>query len=352
LVDGETAVDPATVKLQLDGVDVAPTVSKAGTETTVSCWPPVPFAPSSTHRVDLTLGRDGMRQGWFAPGSTHRVALTFLDRTVTWSFVVGSLTSAKFFIEAEDFNYDGGKSRPEASVMPYTGGAYAGLSAVAGIDYQWGSSEPSSPLYRYGEQPEVPMDRTNDRDRNVGELQVNFKIGWTGPGQWFNYTRDFPAGRYNVYAAISYDNNDAHACHATLQRIAGAATTNQTLTELGVFDAPGTHNVGGWGANALVPLKDAHGQLVTLELRGPTTLRYTPASGDWDYMLFIPDMGDGWGRFIFHNNGDGTMTLEWNFGGTLQAACSVLGPWFDVTGACSPFTVIATERILFFRLKR
>jgi hypothetical protein len=356
LVDGETAVDTASVKLQLDGVDVTPTVSKTGTETTVSYQPPVPvpFAPSSTHaeyRRQKQLAYNELPAP-FAPGSTHRVDLTFLDRTVTWSFVVGSLRSARFFIEAEDFNYDGGKSRPEASLMPYMGGAYAGLGAVAGIDYQWGGSEPWSPLYRYGEQPEVPMYRTNDRDRNVGELQVNYNIGWTGAGQWFNYTRDFPPGRYNVYAAVSYDNSDAGACHATLQRVAGAATPNQTLTELGVFDAQGTHDIGGWGANALVPLKDATGEFVSLDLSGPATLRYTPSSGDWDYMLFIPDMGDRWDWFKFTNNGDGTMTLEWNGGGTIQAAISVLGPWVDVPGVCSPFTVILTERIMFLRLER
>jgi hypothetical protein len=332
LVDGETAVDPATVKMQFDRVDVTPTVTKAGNETTATYQPPA-----------------------MAPGSTHRVDVWFLDRRVNWSFVVGSLPAAKFFIEAEDFNYDGGKSKPEASVMPYFGGAYAGLGAVVGVDYVRGGSEVSSPLYRLGEPEEVPMERTNDRDRNINEVQVNFRIGWIGDGQWYNYTRDFPAGKFNVYAAISYDGTGAGQCHATLQDVADATTANQTLTELGVFDAPGTHDIGGWGANALVPLKDGSGNLVELTLGGAKTLRYSASSGDWDYMLFIPPVAvvvppkfTAW-----RINADRTITVEWDPpGGTLQAAPTVLGPWQDVPDAQTPFTFAPTENMLFGRIKR
>jgi hypothetical protein len=329
LVDGETAVTTESVTLQLDRVAVTPTVTKTGTETTVT-YQPAPFVAGSTHRVDLT----------------------FLDRSMNWSFVVGSLPAAKFFIEAEDWNYDNGKAKPEASAMPYFGGAYAGLSAVVGVDYSRGGSEPSSPLYRIGEAEEVPMDRTNDRDRNINEVQVNFKIGWAGAPQWYNYTRDFPAGKFNVYAGISYDGTAAGQLHATLQDVAGATTPDQTLTELGTFDAPGTNPVGGWGANGLVPLKDGSGNLVELALGGPKTLRYSVGSGDWDYMLFIPPVAVPPKFTAWQLNADGTMTLTWEGGGTLQAAPTVLGPWQDITGAASPFTFQPTEKMLFGRIKR
>jgi hypothetical protein len=332
LVDGETAVDPLTVKLTLDSVDVTTTttVNKVGTETTVSYQPPAPFAA----------------------GSTHVARLTFLDRTVNWTFVVGSLPAAKFFIEAEDFNYDSGKSKAEASAMPYFGGAYAGLGAVVGVDYSRGGSEPSSPLYRIGEAEQIPMDRTSDRDRNISEVQVNFKIGWAGAPQWYNYTRDFPAGTYNVYAAISCDSTGAHDCRATLQQVGDATTANQTLTELGAFDAPGTHDVGGWGANALVPLKDSTGSLVALPLGGTTTLRCSLGNGDWDYMLFTTPAAELPKFTAWRINTDGTMTLEWTGGGTLQAAPTVLGQWQDVTGATSPYTFQPSGNMLFGRIMR
>src|SRR4029079_13360051 len=40
-----------------------------------------------------------------------------------------------FNIEAEDFNFESGKTKPAASVMPYVGDAYNGLDAVFDVDY-------------------------------------------------------------------------------------------------------------------------------------------------------------------------------------------------------------------------
>src|SRR5207237_5380991 len=46
-----------------------------------------------------------------------------------------ALPSLPFFIEAEDFDFNGGQHKGEADLMPYLGGAYADLSATAEIDY-------------------------------------------------------------------------------------------------------------------------------------------------------------------------------------------------------------------------
>jgi hypothetical protein len=192
------------------------------------------------------------------------------------------------------------------------------------------------------------MDRTGDRTRGVGDIKVNFKLGWIGGGQWYNYTRDIPAGKYNVYAAISH--GDAPT---TATRIGGslAKITGGTTTPLGVFDGPAT---GGWGNNALVPLKTApDGNLVELDLGGPTTLRYAASSGDWDFMLLVPAGVTEAPRFqSIVKNANGTITVSWSGGGTLQAAPTVLGPWQDVTGATSPYTFTPTEQMLFGRIRR
>jgi hypothetical protein len=50
-------------------------------------------------------------------------------------------------------------------------------------------------------------------------------------------------------------------------------------------------------------------------------------------------------------NADGTITIQWDGGGTLQAAEAVTGPWQDVTST-SPFTVTPTQQILFGRIKK
>jgi len=50
-------------------------------------------------------------------------------------------------------------------------------------------------------------------------------------------------------------------------------------------------------------------------------------------------------------NGDGTITLEWNGGGTLQAAPTVLGAWQDVASAASPYTFTPTLPAFFVRVR-
>ena len=51
-------------------------------------------------------------------------------------------------------------------------------------------------------------------------------------------------------------------------------------------------------------------------------------------------------------NADGTITITWTGGGTLQAATTVTGPWQDVTGATSPYKFTPTGPTLFGRIKQ
>lgn len=192
-----------------------------------------------------------------------------------------------FYIEAEDFNYGGGQYKPEASQMPYYGGAYDGLSAVHDVDYHRGNNESAADEYRRGESPNVPMTQNmkpEDLDRGSWVATVNYRLGWIQEGNWLNYTRDFPDGHYRVYAALSHPDTRPDMMRGSLQRVvSGADTTSQVLEELGTFSAPGS---GGWGVNNLVPLRDADGQQVILHLSGLTTLRFTTGQGDFDYLKF------------------------------------------------------------------
>ncbi len=192
-----------------------------------------------------------------------------------------------FYIEAEDFNYGGGKHKPEASVMPYFGGAYAGLSAVHNVDYHRGQNTSSADEYRRGENPNVPMTgnmKPEDVDRGSWVVTTNYRLGWISAGNWQNYTRDFPDGYYRVYAALSIANTNPDSMRGSLQKVtSGATTPSQTVEQLGAFSGRGS---GGWGINNLVPLKDADGKEVVLHLNGLTTLRFTTDSGDFDYLKF------------------------------------------------------------------
>ncbi len=226
-------------------------------------------------------------------GTTYRLTINNVpDRAQAANLVAANTgvdltTSAKgpFLIEAEDFNFNSGQTIASASVMPYLGGAYAGLQATFNVDFNRGA-DGSSPAYRNDNR--IPMDQTGDVSRADGAwtLTANYKMGWIGDGQWYNYTRTIPLGRYRVLVAMSHGESSSGAIRGSLQRVtAGATTAAQTLEELGTFNGDGT---GGWGVNRLVPLRDANGAARILQFGGTTTLRMNPASGDLDYLLLVP----------------------------------------------------------------
>jgi len=128
------ALSTANVSIKVDGAAATPTVTTADGVATVTV-----AAPAA---------------GW-AGGSTHTVDLTVIDRTVSWTFGVANIRTPVFAIEAEDFD-NNGAAPAAASVMPYRGGALAGQPASNNKDYTRGN-EGSSPLYRIGEDPQVPM---------------------------------------------------------------------------------------------------------------------------------------------------------------------------------------------------
>ena len=133
--DTDSKVNASSIKVSLDGTDAT---SKATSTKT---------ATGATVHLDLTGTQ-------FAAGE-HPWRLAFSDdgtpaqnATAEGQFVVNPYpTPGVFVIEAEDFNYStdgvtGGKSNPmkgtadlDVNVMPYLGGAYDGLSAVEGVDY-------------------------------------------------------------------------------------------------------------------------------------------------------------------------------------------------------------------------
>jgi len=303
-----------------------------GNETTVTYSQPLPANTQVTAQVSWTDA---------AP------------RSSSWSFTTGILPGNTFVIEAEDFNYGGGQTKPIASTMLYLGNAYTNLGAVSGVDYKDSDGNDSRP-YRPTLAPNANMDSgPGDLDRGGWDLKFNYKIGWIDSGDWFNYTRTFPAGSYNVYAAVSFDDSPTSATRigGSLQLVGGdVTTTNQTLTQLGTFDGPAT---GGWGLNRLIALKNASGNVVSLPLSGAQTIRYTASNGDYDFLAFVPSAPAL--QFNTPTFSGGTVTISWTGTGRLQEASNLTGnpgDWSDVTGSPpNPFPVTpGTTARKFYRL--
>lgn len=160
---------------------------------------------TSPRRLRLTIGT-------VVPGTRYTLTVSNVrDRAATPNLIAANSRidfepggTSPFLIEAEDYNYNGGQTLSAASAMPYRGGAYAGLQGTLGVDFNR-SPDGSSALYRNDSR--VPMNENPDLARGDGAwtMNTNFKLGWIGGGQWFNYTRTVPFGRYRVLAAMSQD---------------------------------------------------------------------------------------------------------------------------------------------------
>ncbi len=252
--------------------------------------------PSVIANSDILLGGAGIvrtlqvraREG-AAGSATVTITVSYQDSsTFSASFPVTILPSGpgNFFIEAEDFDSGGGQHQVSTDTMPYLGGAYNGTGAVHGVDYfQVSADPPESDGYRAGEVPNVGIGGSSDSNRGAFNLTANYKVGWNSTGDWYNYTRNFPAGSYNVYARLASGGADEHAQLSAVT--SGAGTASQTTISLGNFNGPAS---GSWDTFGFVPLKTDSGALAAVNLSGLRTLRFTvlPGNLDCNYLAFVP----------------------------------------------------------------
>jgi hypothetical protein len=214
---------------------------------------------------------------------------------VTWQRIAPQ--GSYFVIEAEDFDFAGGQHLSVADQTPYFGGAYTNRDGIKGVDYD-GLSGGGAP-YRPGD-PEVGMVDSPDRQRLGHIVTTNYKVGWNDAGDWYNYTRTFQAGAYNVYAQIA---SGGAAMSARFEEVtSGRGTPQQTLQKLGEFNAPAS---GGWDTFVPVPLKDDKGNLLALNLSGERTLRFTvqPGNLDFNYLLFVSASAGDLSTYLPPTNG-------------------------------------------------
>lgn len=357
LRDSDTRVKPSSVKVLFNNEDVTSrvTTTKTATGAAVHLDLSATTYNAGEYPWKLSFTDDG------SPVQTVEATGTYL--------VVPYPGTGIFAIEGEDFNYSedgvtGGKYNPlkgtegsDVDVMPYLGGAYDGLSAVKGVDYN-NSDGNDSDLYR------TELDTNGENEVNIaasdgnrysnerGSFQVtsNWRVGWVAAGDWLNFTRTFPQGTYQIWAAMSYDGRSAGLLNATLDLVTSDPTRlDQTTQRLGLFNAPGS---GGWGRNELVPMKDDAGNIATVSMGGTQTVRFNLSSGDLDYLIFVPaaDTAPRFTRFLLAEGG--RVTLEWEGGGILQRADSLLGPWQDVPGATNRYEITPSGPQGFNRIRR
>jgi len=267
-----------------------------------------------------------------------------------------------FAIEAEDFDYDSGQHLPGASAMPYTGGAYDGLSAVHGVDYNSANSSADSPDYRGGaviaEGTAAPMSDESGGDifvqTRMGEwdMVVDYKIGWVDGGDWGNYTRTFPspALQYWVFAAAAYDGTSPDQLSGSLGLVTeGVGTDIQTVQPLGNFSAPGT---AGWSRNSLVAMTDEAGAIATVEIGGLSTIRWGYDSGDAQYLVFVPATVADEVVITDVTREGNSVTVTWTGGGEAEVTDDLNGTWTATGDTDGSYTATIQPGNAYLRIRR
>lgn len=215
------------------------------------------------------------------------------------------MSNPSFHIETEDFNHTSGQHVAAASQMPYQGNAYFGLMGVQDVDH-YNVAGPRDGANAYGRNAGVgsalggvetkgPNDPA-DYQRGSHMVDVNYGVGWTDIGSWWNFTRNFPKGTHQVYYGVAYGGTGENQVGFTLSKVTdatipdGEGANAQGATAVGVFNSRGT---GAWSSNDLVPMTnpDLSGAYQTITFAGGVeTIRLTQTApqgdGDTDFLLF------------------------------------------------------------------
>ena len=304
-------IDPANISVQLNGTNLlgqgfatnyttANGLIVTGTSTSQNVSAPLSSNLTYTAFIQITDGA----------GNTQGFPLTFDTITPGYLF------------EAEDWDFNGGQFVP-----PPETNAYAGVSAVQGIDNEVDPNNVHSFAYRggpllgfglnnegAGDKPRAPYTVTNI---NTGLLYVDYDVGFNSGGDWGNYTRNYPAGKYNIFmrgsnGGVNGGGNTGAGTASLSLLTSGYQTANQTVTNLGTFTIFAT---GGWQTYTWVPLKDSFGNLVVFNGGSLATLQVQtlglPSGGSYNanfYMLMpavtnLPAISDVYpnGTALFQN---------------------------------------------------
>lgn len=215
-----------------------------------------------------------------APGVIYSAVITVTDvngATASTTAAFDTFAAAGYTWEVEDYDYNGGSFFDNPQVD-----SYLGLAGTAGIDFNKAGTG-GSPTYR---SDAVGTEYCGDtvRPQFTGAGYYDYDVGYTSAGDWWNYTRTYPAGKYNVYLRAARGSGGT-ATMGLRQVTGGGGTTNQTTVALGTFTLPAT---GAWQTYAWVPLKDSGGNLATVSLNGLSTLRLTDGGGNLNFLMLVP----------------------------------------------------------------
>ncbi len=202
-------------------------------------------------------------------------------RSATNSFVFDTLSaSTATVVEAEDYNYDGGKSlaAPKAA-------GYANLAGKPEVDYHDQNATTKAAQYRSSDFAGLTV--TTDGPRpGFSTGAADYQIADVVAGDWINFTRTLNNGTYNIYLRAS----SSVGARVRLDKTGDATTVNQNPFPLGIFAVPPP----GLGTPfTYVPLTGISGTPVAITLSGASTFRLTAVGASdpgllINFLVFVP----------------------------------------------------------------
>ncbi len=256
--------------------------------------------------------------------------------------------------EAENWNFDRGEfiNDPDHSFNGNTYFTKGETQDTEGIDFHELSEEFDINNAEPWRLPinNMPNTVSNNNEANrlkfQGEDDADHTVNNTEPGEWLNYTRNFDLGESNLLLRAG----GSIAFEVQLDRVtSNASQPDQTTEKIGSFKSGGIRTGFDW-----VPLTDDSGRRVVVDLSGEITLRATIVSGSPSMNFFLatdpvvevePPVEED-GEIASITLADGEVVIE--FSGTLMSADSVSGPYNEVQGASSPYTVSPDQAAQFF----
>jgi len=193
-----------------------------------------------------------------------------------------TFTQENFIVQGEDFDYEGGKfiDNPAPS-------AYFTLEGVTNVDFHHTFATDEKYYYRFdGFSLANQVCPDFKLQKYIDAFETDYNIGWFQNGDWGNYTRTYPTGKFLVYGRLSSSGSYSMYLDKVTQ---GVGTTSQTTTRLGRWGATGR----GWDLYDWVPLTDEGlAAPVIVSLGGTNTLRVaTTGNANITYFMLVPVAG-------------------------------------------------------------
>ena len=194
---------------------------------------------------------------------------TLAGDVYTKAFDFDTYSASYYQLESSDFDYTSNGVSGLFFDNPQVD-KYNGLEATPGIDeLEVTSGTPiSEDLYRPSPDGSIIL-ITTQAGGDLARAQFNntnsWRINWFGYGDFANYTRHYPAGKYNIIARWD---RGRYASSANLFVVTnGVRTANQKTSWLGTFNIPAN----GWNAWEWETLVDGSGNPVTVTFDGSAT---------------------------------------------------------------------------------